>query len=78
VNLRPFVAAADDAARLSQFRCSTGAPFEDEAEAWIRTDAVGWTNDLPRAQFQRRALAFIEDLEASSHLPEPGATTPDS
>jgi hypothetical protein len=61
VNLRPFDAAAGDAARLDQFRCSTEAPFEDDVEAWIRTDAVGWANDLPRARFQRRTLAFIED-----------------
>lgn len=65
MNLRPFDAAAADAARLSQFRCSTGAPFEDAVEAWIRTDAVGWANDLPRARFQRRTLAFIEDGEAT-------------
>jgi hypothetical protein len=65
VNLRPFDAAAGDADRLGQFRCSTGAPFEDEAETWIRNDAVGWVNDLPRAQFQRRTLAFIEDGETT-------------
>ncbi len=29
-------------------------------ETWIRTDAVGWTNDMPRAQFQRRTLAIVE------------------
>jgi hypothetical protein len=61
VNLRPFDAASSDAARLNEFRCSTGAPFEGEVEAWIRTDAVCWANDLPRARFQRRTLAFIED-----------------
>lgn len=66
MNLRPFDAAAGDAARLGQFRCSTGAPFEDDVEAWIRTDAVGWANDLPRARFQRRTLAFVEDGEATS------------
>ena len=65
MNLRAFDAAAGDSARLSQFRCSTGAPLEDEVEAWIRTDAVGWANDLPRAQFQRRTLAFIEEGEAT-------------
>ena len=65
MNLRPFDAAGGDAARLSQFRCSTGAPFEDEVEAWLRTDAVGWANDLPRARFQRRTLAFIEDGAAA-------------
>lgn len=61
MNLRPFDAAVGDAVRLSQFRCSTGAPFEDEVEAWIRTDAVAWVNDLPRAQFQRRTLGLIVD-----------------
>lgn len=65
MNLRPFDAAGGDAARLSRFRCSTGAPCEDEVEAWIRTDAVGWANDLPRARFQRRTLAFIEDGAAA-------------
>ncbi len=63
MNLRPFDAAVGDAVRLSQFRCSTGAPFEDEVEAWIRTDAVAWANDLPRAQFQRRTLGLIVDGE---------------
>jgi hypothetical protein len=65
VNLRLFNAAAGDAAAVSQFQCSTGAPFEDEVEAWIRTDAVAWANDLPRARFQRRTLAFIEEGEAT-------------
>ena len=61
MNLRPFDAAASDAARLDQFRCSTGASFEDNVETWIRNDAVAWANDLPRAQFQRRTLALVED-----------------
>lgn len=63
MNLRTFDAAAGDAVRLSQFRCSTGAPFEDEVEAWIRTDAHAWANDLPRAQFQRRTLGLLIDHE---------------
>lgn len=66
MNLRPFDAGAGDAARLDHFRCSTGAPFEDEVEAWIRTDAVGWANDLPRALFQRRTLALVEDGAATA------------
>ena len=66
MNLRPFEAGAGDAARLDLFRCSTGAPFEDDVEAWIRTDAIGWANDLPRARFQRRTLALIEDGEATA------------
>lgn len=61
MNLRPFDAATGDAARLDEFRCSTGAPFEDDVEAWIRADAVVWANDLPRARFQRRTLALVED-----------------
>jgi hypothetical protein len=61
VNLRAFEATADDSARLGEFRCSAGEPFEDDVEAWIRTDAVAWANDLPRALFQRRTLAFAED-----------------
>ena len=65
MNLRPFDAGAGDADRLDEFRCSTGAPFEDDVEAWIRTDAIGWANDLPRARFQRRTLALIEDGEAT-------------
>ena len=65
MNLRPFGAAVGDAAGLGQFRCSTGAPFEDDVEAWICTDAVAWANDLPRAQFQRRTLALVEDGEAT-------------
>lgn len=65
MNLRPFDAAAGDAARLSQIRCSTGHSFEDDVEAWIHNDAVGWANDLPRARFQRRTLAFIEEGEST-------------
>lgn len=66
MKLRPFDAAAGDASRLGQFRCSTGPAFEDDVEAWIRTDAVGWANDLPQARFQRRTLAFVEDGEATT------------
>ncbi len=66
MNLRPFDASAGNAARLDQFRCSTGAPFEDDVEAWIRADAIGWANDLPRARFQRRTLALIEEGEATA------------
>lgn len=65
MNLRPFDAAGGDAVRLSQFRCSTGAPFEGEVEEWICTDAVAWANVLPRSLFQRRTLALIEDGEAT-------------
>lgn len=65
MNLRRFDATAGDAARLEHFRCSTDAPFEDEVEEWIRPDAVGWANDLPRARFQRRTLALIEDGAAA-------------
>lgn len=61
MNLRAYEATSDDSARLGEFRCSTGAPFEDDVEAWISNDAVAWTNDLPRALFQRRTLAFVED-----------------
>lgn len=66
MNLRPFDAGAGDVTRLGHFRCSTGAPFEDVVEAWIRADAVGWANDLPRARFQRRTLARVEDGEATA------------
>ena len=65
MNLRPFDAATGDAARLGPFRCSTGAPFEDDVEAWIHTDALGWAGDLPRARFQRRTLAIVDDGEAT-------------
>lgn len=65
MNLRPFGAAGGDAVRLDQFRCSTGAPFEDDVESWIRTDAVEWASDLPRARFQRRTLALVVDREAA-------------
>lgn len=59
--LRPFDPAAGDGARLVGFTCSTGQPFEDEVEAWIRTKAAMWLNDVPRTSFQRRVLAVIED-----------------
>lgn len=60
MNLRGYDPATD-AARVAAFRCSTGAPYEDEVELWIRGDAIGWVNDLPRATFQRRVLGMIED-----------------
>jgi RimJ/RimL family protein N-acetyltransferase len=59
VILRAF--AASDTDRLRTFACSTGKPFEDEVEDWIRAAAIGWVNDVPRATYQRRALAVIED-----------------
>lgn len=65
MNLRPFDAGAGDAARLDHFRCSTGAQFEHDVETWIRADAIGWANNLPRARFQRRTLALVEDGEAT-------------
>ncbi len=68
MKLRTFDAAAGDVARLDQFRCSTGAPFEDDVQAWIRTDAVSWANDLPRALFQRRMLAIVEDRDATAAI----------
>lgn len=58
--LRPFNATADDTIILRHFRCSTGQPFEDDVESWIRNHAAAWANDAPRATFQRRTLAFIE------------------
>ena len=61
MNLRPFTASEVDTARLAEFRCSTGAVFEDEVEDWITRHAVAWANDLPRAVFQRRALNLVED-----------------
>lgn len=63
MNIRPFDASAGDAAQLGMFRCSTGAPFEEEVETWIRTTAVAWANDSPRAQFQRRTVGLITDHE---------------
>lgn len=60
MNLRGYDPATDGA-RLAVFRCSTGAAFEDEVEQWIRADAIGWVNDLPRARFQRRMLSLIEE-----------------
>lgn len=60
MNLRGYDPATD-AARITTFRCSAGAPYEDEVEQWIRGDAIGWVNDLPRATFQRRVLSMIED-----------------
>lgn len=62
MNLREYDQATD-AARLARFRCSTGAAYEDEVEQWIRTNAIGWVNDLPRATFQRRVLGMIEESD---------------
>ncbi len=59
--LRPFDPAAGDGGRLGGFTCSTGQPFEDEVETWIRTQATLWLNDIPRTTFQRRALVLIEE-----------------
>lgn len=59
--LRHFDATGDDAHQLATFACSTGDPFGDDVEGWIRTTAVAWLNDVPRATFQRRVLALIED-----------------
>ncbi len=65
--LRRFDPAAGDVARLARFTCSTGQPFEDEVESWIRTQATLWLNDMPRTAFQRRQLACVvegDDLVA--------------
>ncbi len=62
--LRPFSPAVGDAATLALFACSTGTPFEDDVEEWIQTHAVGWLNDIPKAVFQRRQLALLEDAGA--------------
>ena len=59
--LRPFDPAAGDGGLLAGFTCSTGQPFEDEVEVWIRTQATLWLNDIPRTTFQRRVLALIEE-----------------
>lgn len=61
--LRHFDPTGDDADRLAAFVCSTGDPFEEEVEEWIRTTAVTWINDVPRTTFQRRTLALIEDAD---------------
>lgn len=59
--LRDFDPTSDDADRLHAFACSSGQPHEDDVEEWIRTSSIAWLNDVPRAEFQRRALALIED-----------------
>lgn len=59
--LREFDASRGDAAQLAGFACSTGAPFEVEVEDWIRSTAVAWLNDIPRARFQRRSVGLVED-----------------
>ncbi|HWL43299.1 MAG TPA: hypothetical protein VNQ73_10185 [Ilumatobacter sp.] len=63
--LRPFETAAGDTQRLAEFACSTGTKHEDEVQHWIRDQAVAWINDVPRAEFQRRSLALIEDGDAT-------------
>ncbi len=59
--LRPYDHHGGDAERLAEFTCSTGLPFEDAVEDWVRHSAVGWVNDVPRSRFQRRALMLVED-----------------
>lgn len=59
--LRRFDPGTNDAAHLRRFRCSTGQPYEDHVETWIRNDATAWANDTPAATFQRRTLALVED-----------------
>ena len=61
MNLRLFDAAGPDALALAGFVCSTGPSFEDDVQNWVRTDAIGWLNDLPKSVFQRRHLALIDD-----------------
>lgn len=57
--LREFRDGGPDPTVLGSFACSTGLTFE--VEQWIRTAALGWANDIPRATFQRRVLAAIYD-----------------
>jgi hypothetical protein len=64
LNLRAFSPSAGDAALLVAFECSTGVGFEDDVENWIRNDAVGWLNDMPKTVFQRRQLVLLEDAGA--------------
>lgn len=61
MKLRSFDAAGPDARALAGFVCSTGASFEDDVQDWIRADAIGWLNDIPKSGFQRRHLALVED-----------------
>jgi RimJ/RimL family protein N-acetyltransferase len=61
VILREFRAGGSDPAILGSFACSTGLVFEDEVEEWIRTAAINWANDIPRATFQRRVVATLHD-----------------
>jgi hypothetical protein len=49
-----------DEVLVDGFRCSTGAPWEDEVEQWIRSDAIGWLSARP-ARFQCRNLHLVED-----------------
>ena len=59
--LRPFSPSGGDAALIAGFMCSTGRAFEDDVEEWVRTRAVSWLNDMPKAVFQRRQLQVVED-----------------
>ncbi len=59
--LRECDLGEDDQSILAAFSCSTGASFEHDVQTWIRTDAVRWASDVPRATFQRRSLAVVED-----------------
>ena len=59
--LRSYDHHGGDAERLAEFTCSTGLPFEDAVEDWVRHSAVGWVNDVPRSTFQRRAFMLVED-----------------
>lgn len=53
-----------DGLRLAAFSCSTGLPFEEEVERWVRADALGWLNDVPRATFQRRVIGLVEQSDS--------------
>lgn len=61
MKLRRVRAGADDPAVLASFACSSGSPFDDDVERWVQTTAIGWANDVPRATFQRRGLAIVDD-----------------
>lgn len=59
--LRRFAATAGSPTALAGFACSSGLLFEDDVERWVRHRALRWLNDVPKAAFQRRQLARIED-----------------
>lgn len=61
MRLRTLDPAGPDARALAGFVCSTGPSFEDEVQDWIRSDAIGWLNDIPKAAFQRRHLSLAEN-----------------